>query len=196
VYLQGAHEGTAKPVPGFLCGYEGYFGIASHSNLIARQYPCRRFKGRQQVEIYPESFWPLGPAARAAISLSTTSRICDITSHATAYRATLQQIGKGLMAKGYWVASVDITDPEGYKAYVSANAEAFRKFGAKFLVRGGNAECVEGRTRSRLVVLQFSDFAAALACYRSPEYESARKLRVGKSEADLVIVEGYDGMQP
>ena len=26
------------------------------------------------------------------------------------------------MAKGYWIANVDITDPEGYKAYVAANA--------------------------------------------------------------------------
>jgi uncharacterized protein (DUF1330 family) len=100
------------------------------------------------------------------------------------------------MAKGYWIASVDITDPEGYQAYVAANAEAFRKFGAKFLVRGGNAECVEGRTRSRLVVLEFPDFATALACYRSPEYDRARKLRLGKSDADLVVVEGYDGIQP
>jgi uncharacterized protein (DUF1330 family) len=100
------------------------------------------------------------------------------------------------LAKGYWIASVDITEPEGYKAYVAANGEVFRKYGAKFLVRGGNAQCVEGRSRSRLVVLEFPDFATALACYRSPEYENARKLRLGKADADLVIVEGYDGIQP
>jgi uncharacterized protein (DUF1330 family) len=100
------------------------------------------------------------------------------------------------MPKGYWIANVDVTDPEGYKAYVAANAEAFRKFGAKFLVRGGTAECVEGGVRSRQVVLEFPDFASALACYRSPEYQKARKLRLGRSNADLVVVEGYDGAQP
>jgi uncharacterized protein (DUF1330 family) len=100
------------------------------------------------------------------------------------------------MAKGYWIAHVDISDPEGYKGYVAANAEPFKKYGAKFLVRGGKSECVEGKVRSRLIVLEFPDYATALACYRSPEYEKARKLRIGKSEADLIVIEGYDGAQP
>jgi uncharacterized protein (DUF1330 family) len=100
------------------------------------------------------------------------------------------------MAKGYWIAHVDISDPEGYKAYVAANAEPFKNYGAKFLVRGGKSECVEGKVRSRLIVLEFPDYATALACYRSPEYEKARKLRIGKSEADLIVIEGYDGAQP
>ena len=39
--------------------------------------------------------------------------------------------------KGYWIAHVDVTDPEGYKPYQAANATAFGKFGARFLVRGG-----------------------------------------------------------
>ncbi|MET0349889.1 MAG: DUF1330 domain-containing protein, partial [Rhizobacter sp.] len=51
------------------------------------------------------------------------------------------------MAKGYWIARVDVTDPEGYKAYVAANADPFRQFGAKFLVRGGAFENVEGGSR-------------------------------------------------
>ena len=29
------------------------------------------------------------------------------------------------MPKGYWVVSGDVTDPEGYKAYVAENANAF-----------------------------------------------------------------------
>ena len=52
------------------------------------------------------------------------------------------------MAKGYWVARVDVSDPEGYKAYVAANAVAFAKYGAKFLVRGGRSESLEGTVKS------------------------------------------------
>jgi uncharacterized protein (DUF1330 family) len=100
------------------------------------------------------------------------------------------------MAKGYWIANVDVTDPEGYKAYVAANAEPLRKYGARFLIRGGKSERVEGELRTRIVVIEFADFATAVECYRSPEYQQARKLRAGKSEAELVIVEGYDGVQP
>jgi uncharacterized protein (DUF1330 family) len=100
------------------------------------------------------------------------------------------------MAKGYWVGHVDVSDPEAYKAYVAANSEAFRKYGAKFLVRGGTFEAVEGKTRSRNVVLEFKDYATALACYRSPEYKKAIALRQGNAVADIIVIEGYDGAQP
>jgi uncharacterized protein (DUF1330 family) len=100
------------------------------------------------------------------------------------------------MAKGYWVVHVDVSDPEAYKAYVAANAVAFRKYGAKFLVRGGTHETLEGKTRSRNVVLEFKDYATALACYRSPEYAKAIALREGVATADLIVIEGYDGPQP
>ncbi len=96
------------------------------------------------------------------------------------------------MAKGYWIARVDVIDPDGYKAYVAANAEPFRKYGTRFLVRGGTSETVEGSSRSRNVVLEFSDLATALACYRSPEYAAAIKLREGRSVADVVAVEGVE----
>lgn len=98
--------------------------------------------------------------------------------------------------KGYWIGCVDVTDPEGYKDYVAANAEAFRKYGARFLVRAGQAEQVEGRLRPRLVVLEFKDYATALACYHSPEYARAMALRKNASTGDLAVVEGYDGPQP
>ncbi len=100
------------------------------------------------------------------------------------------------MAKGYWIAHVDVSDPEAYKAYVAANAAAFRKYGAKFLVRGGTCEVVEGGARARSVVLEFKDYATALACYRSSEYAKAIALRRGNAIADIVVIEGYDGPQP
>lgn len=100
------------------------------------------------------------------------------------------------MAKGYWIAHVDVTDPDAYKQYVEANAEAFAKFGARFIVRGGTFEVVEGATRSRNVVIEFPDYEAALACYRSPEYQRALSFRKSASTGDIVIIEGYDGPQP
>jgi uncharacterized protein (DUF1330 family) len=97
--------------------------------------------------------------------------------------------------KGYWIGHVDVTDPEGYQAYVAANGAPLGKFGARFLVRGGTREVVEGSARARTVVLEFPSFEAALACYRSPDYQAAAALRRGKGELDLIVVEGYDGPQ-
>jgi uncharacterized protein (DUF1330 family) len=100
------------------------------------------------------------------------------------------------MTKGYWVAFADVSDPEGYKAYIAENAKAFRKYGGHFLARGGPSQSAEGHPRSRVVVIEFPTYDAALECYRSPEYAKAMALRVGKSVMDLAIVEGYEGAQP
>jgi uncharacterized protein (DUF1330 family) len=100
------------------------------------------------------------------------------------------------MAKGYWVAHLDVSDPDGYKAYIDANQIAFRKYGAKYLVRAGQHDCVEGKARSRHVVIEFPDYATALACFRSPEYQHAKSLRAANAIGDIVVVEGYDGAQP
>ncbi len=100
------------------------------------------------------------------------------------------------MAKGYWVARVDVTNPEQYKLYVAANAKAFAKYGARFLVRGGAFENPEGGSRARNVVIEFPSYQAALDCWNSPEYKEALALRAPISTADIVIIEGYDGPQP
>ena len=100
------------------------------------------------------------------------------------------------MPKGYWIGRVDVADTEKYKAYIQANAVAFKKFGAKFLVRAGRFENPEGTSRSRNVVIEFPTYQAALDCWKSPEYQEALKLRLQVSTIDLVIIEGYHGPQP
>jgi uncharacterized protein (DUF1330 family) len=100
------------------------------------------------------------------------------------------------MPKGYWIVRVDVRDPEAYKHYVAAIAEPLIKHGARFLVRGGTSEVAEGTARARSVVLEFPSYQAALDCYHSPEYARVKALRVDAADADLVIIEGYDGPQP
>jgi uncharacterized protein (DUF1330 family) len=100
------------------------------------------------------------------------------------------------MAKGYWIGRVDVSNEEGFKPYAAANQAIFKKFGARYVVRGGKFDAMEGTSRSRNVVVEFPDYATARACYRSPEYQANVKLRLPHSTVDLVIVEGYDGPQP
>ena len=100
------------------------------------------------------------------------------------------------MPKAYWIARVDVNNDEGYKPYALANPAIFKKFGGRFVTRGGRSESVEGTSRSRNVVIEFPDYATAVACYRSPEYQQNLKIRQANAVTDLVIVEGYDGPQP
>jgi uncharacterized protein (DUF1330 family) len=100
------------------------------------------------------------------------------------------------MAKGYWIGRIDVHNEEGYKPYAAANAPIFKKFGARLLIRGGAFKNPEGQSRARNVVIEFPDYATALACYNSPEYQENIKRRTPHSTADIIIIEGYDGPQP
>ena len=100
------------------------------------------------------------------------------------------------MPKGYWIVRADISDQEKYKAYVAANAEPLRKYGARFLVRGGRFEGLEGGSRSRNAVVEFPSYQAAIDCWKSPEYQRAITLRKDVSTIDLIVIEGHEGPQP
>ncbi len=100
------------------------------------------------------------------------------------------------MPKGYWIARVDVKDEEGYKPYAAANPPIFRKYGGRFVVRAGKSESKDGTNRARNIVIEFPDYAAALACYNSPEYQANIKVRLPHAIVDLIIIEGYDGPQP
>ncbi|MEO3386912.1 DUF1330 domain-containing protein [Mesorhizobium sp. CAU 1741] len=97
------------------------------------------------------------------------------------------------MAKGYWIAHVDVQDPERYKDYVATAKPAFERFGARFLARGGEWKALEGRGRARNVVIEFPSMQAALDCYNSDEYQAAKAIRITVADAEMVIVEGHDG---
>jgi uncharacterized protein (DUF1330 family) len=97
------------------------------------------------------------------------------------------------MPKAYWIARVDVRDPDRYKDYVAAAKPAFERFGAVFLARGGAYEATEGPARGRNVVIEFESMDAARACYNSSEYQAAKAIRQQCAQAEMVIVEGYDG---
>ncbi|MCZ7462661.1 DUF1330 domain-containing protein [Rhizobium rhizogenes] len=94
------------------------------------------------------------------------------------------------MAKGYWIARVDVHDNERYKDYVTTAKPAFERFGANFLARGGALTELEGKARGRNVVIEFPSVQHAIDCYNSPEYQAAAKIRQEVADAEMLIVEG------
>ena len=94
------------------------------------------------------------------------------------------------MTKAYWIVRVSVRNEQRYPEYLAAARPAFEKFGAKFIVRGGAFEAMEGNARDRNVVVEFADRATAMACYRSPEYVAAIAIRQKYAEADFIIIDG------
>ena len=96
------------------------------------------------------------------------------------------------MAKGYWIAHVDVRDAERYKDYVSTAKPAFERFGARFLARGGECQAMEGKGRARNVVIEFPSRQAATDCYNSPEYQAAKAIRQTVADGEIIIVDGVE----
>lgn len=96
------------------------------------------------------------------------------------------------MPIAYWIARVDVRDPEGYKDYVATAKPAFEAHGAKFLARGGLADAVEGAGRGRNVIIEFESIDVARACYHSEQYQNAAAIRRKFADGEIVLVEGVE----
>ncbi|WP_085586817.1 MULTISPECIES: DUF1330 domain-containing protein [unclassified Pseudomonas] len=93
--------------------------------------------------------------------------------------------------KAYWIAHVDVTDPNRYSQYTQRAPKAFAEYGGRFLARGGRSEAMEGRaTPQRSVVIEFDSYEQAVACYRSVAYQEAKSYREEWARAEVIIVEG------
>ena len=97
------------------------------------------------------------------------------------------------MPKAYWIARVNVTDPDAYAGYLAVGAAALVANGGRLLSRGGRAVALEGQEPwQRNVIIEFASMDAALACYRSPGYEAARAARAGAAQVEILIVEGLE----
>ena len=90
----------------------------------------------------------------------------------------------------YVIANLDVTDPEVFSDYGEQVLPVIKKFGGRYLVRGGNVENLEGEPGfKRLVILEFPDKTAAKKFYDSQEYAPLFTMRQASAESTLALVE-------
>jgi len=93
------------------------------------------------------------------------------------------------MPKAYIVASINVTDPNGYEAYKNGAVKVTERLGGTLLVSGGRTEAIEGRFNNRIVVIEFESIEAARAA--AAGYLALRDTRGASApDYDSVIVEG------
>jgi uncharacterized protein (DUF1330 family) len=91
----------------------------------------------------------------------------------------------------YVVVSVDITDPEKFKAYQALVPATLEKYGGRYLARGGQKTQLEGNgPAGRIVVIEFGSVDEAQRWYGSAEYKEAIAARAGAATLNMVAVEG------
>jgi uncharacterized protein (DUF1330 family) len=93
------------------------------------------------------------------------------------------------MPKAYIVASINVTDTDGYQVYLDGAVEVTKQAGGKLLVSGGRTEAIEGKLHDRIVVIEFDSIEAARTA--AAGYSALRKTRgTSAPDYDSVIVEG------
>jgi|TARA_B110000211_G_C14039985_1_gene536333 uncharacterized protein (DUF1330 family) len=90
----------------------------------------------------------------------------------------------------YWIAHVDVTDPDTYAKYAKLATAPIEAHGGKFLARGSRTVWLEGNVRARNVIVEFPSFEDAERCYHSDEYGEALKFSKIASIRDVCIIEG------
>ena len=85
---------------------------------------------------------------------------------------------------GYVFMHADVSDPDGYEEFKSLAAAAIADHGGRYLVRGGAMQPLEGEWRSRVILVEFPTYAAALAFYDStPTRRPARSACAHRPQA-------------
>lgn len=96
------------------------------------------------------------------------------------------------MPKGYIIAHIKVTDPEGYPEYVRRDTPILKRLGASFIVRGGRHKVMEGESGDRHVVIEFPSYEAALSAYGDPEYQEVADIRRRNAESTIIVAEGHE----
>jgi uncharacterized protein (DUF1330 family) len=91
----------------------------------------------------------------------------------------------------YVIVDIDIVNPTEYERYKELTPVSLAAYGGKFVVRGGQAEALEGDWKpSRVVVLEFADRETAKRWWDSPEYAPAKIIRHQNAGTKMIVVDG------
>jgi len=94
----------------------------------------------------------------------------------------------------YIIVEVSIHSPKEYEDYKKLTPASLIPFEGKFVVRGGQAENLEGDWNpERIVVLEFPTLEKAKAWWNSEQYAPAKALRHRTAYSKMIVVPGFEG---
>ena len=92
---------------------------------------------------------------------------------------------------GYVIFNIDIKKPDEYKEYIEKVTPLAKKFGGKYVVRGGETNVIEGTwTYPRTIIIKFPSYEKALEWYSSEEYKPIKQIRLDNSVCNGIIIKG------
>jgi uncharacterized protein (DUF1330 family) len=94
-------------------------------------------------------------------------------------------------APGYVISEVDaILDMTALQKYAKQVPETLAPFNGHFIVRGSEAQALEGEPPKGIVVIAFDSAAKARQWYESSAYQAIKPLRQNSTKGRMFILEG------
>lgn len=91
----------------------------------------------------------------------------------------------------YMISQAKVSDPDKYEEYRRAALPLLEQYGATYVLRAREVECLEGSWDGRVIaVLEFPSLEAARRFWNCPEYLALKALRQAAAEMDVILVEG------
>ena len=95
----------------------------------------------------------------------------------------------------YVIADIDVEDAVKFEDYKKLSAPSAAPFGAKYLVRGGRVEALEGSWMpKRFVVIEFPSADKAREWWNSENYAGAKAIRRACAKSHFILAEGVEGV--
>jgi len=97
------------------------------------------------------------------------------------------------MAKGYFIITEEIKNPDALQAYAGKAVPTIMQSGGRPIVVESNVDVIEGKwPGSQTIILEFDSVDAAKAWYNSADYQAIIGERHAAADSNAVIVSGFE----
>ena len=97
------------------------------------------------------------------------------------------------MPKGYFFVEIEITDPAAYEVYRTSVPDIIAAHGGRILVRGEDAQPLDGVIpHRRRVIVEFDSPEAVKGFYHSEAYQAMQPIRLKASNGFVCLLTGME----
>src|SRR5260221_13622162 len=108
-------------------------------------------------------------------------------------RPTADRSRSETMPKGYFFVEIEIRDPAAYEAYRTSVPDIIAAHGGRILVRGEDAQPLDGLVpHRRRVIVEFDSPEAVKNFYHSDAYQAVQPIRLKASKGFVCLLTGTE----
>ena len=90
----------------------------------------------------------------------------------------------------YVILDLDVHDEEKYLEYQKQVPALIKKYGGRYIVRGGDIMALGEWNPARIVILEFPSIEKLQTFISCPEYEPVKQIRDESTTSRIIAVEG------